>query len=311
MFFRDGGECLAAIPFLIKYEIMNKIDPEFTKKVVEWLKGEHTTNENVEQGATMLLQLNRNKGLYMRIMRNPLRNVEKVVYELEKHVNYRLQGYTIGDIIKMDHEITPEVQVAIDSVSEESQAEMLPIEQAPESEGGAALVVAKGKRPDHDSLPVEIQNIWPANAERWKKIKATFELLKTLNEPCDRFEHLKLLKETYYKYRDEMCRYDDYNKDAGTDEGSKEKHLTDVERNMVDNAQSYISRFLPELKSLAEKAKDPDFTEEEKAKLEDLRMRVGNRVQSLLKYGVAISEERLAEFKSVDIPTELEDNAQG
>ncbi len=297
---------------------MAKLDPKFTESMVAWLNSEHNTAENVMQGATLLLQLNRNKGLFMRISRNPLRCTDKVVYELKKHLNYRLQGYTIDDIVNLDKEITPQIEVA--DMETTKVLELNKVENAPTGDEDVipiiktdgAVAVANGKRPDHDHLPEDIQAIWPQNAERWKKIKATFELLKTLNAPCDRFEHLKVLKESWYKYREEMNRYDDYKSGDETPQDNGGHQLSELEQNEVDNAQSYISRNLPVLKELAMESREPDFSEESAQKLEDLRLRISNRVKTLLKYHVDISEERLQELESVDIATKLpEENAEG
>lgn len=49
-------------------------------------------------------------------------------------------------------------------------------------------------------------------------------------------------------------------------------------------------------------AKEPDFAEHEK--LEDLREKMQERVNTLLKFGVVLSEQRKADFRSVDITVE-------
>ncbi len=156
-----------------------------------------------------------------------------------------------------------------------------------------------------------IQAIWPANAERWKKIKESYNLLLSLNAPCDRFEHLKLLKETWYKYKSEMCRYDDF---SGTMDEMvtvvKGKDISEKDQQDIDYAQSYISRNLPVLLDLVAAAKDPDFSDQEK--LEGLREKVQNRVFTLLKLGVVLSDQRKADLGSCDITYVLpSDNAEG
>ena len=149
---------------------------------------------------------------------------------------------------------------------------------------------------------MDIQNIWPKNAERWKKIKELFELCKQLEQPCDRYEHLKVMKEAWYKYKDEMARYDDFKATDDTTEGENKKPvLTEQEKESVNYAQSYISRYLPQLLELKQQAQEPDFSEEDQAKLEDLRVKLQNRVDTLLKYKVALTDQRKADLISVDI----------
>lgn len=289
---------------------MANFDPKITEGMVAWLRGDHSSAESIKKGAELLLRVNRNRGLYERICRNPKAGVKKLEYEITKHLNYRLQGYTIQDIENLDKEIVPQVQAAVDAAENAADGEV-PVVQETDGDGDTGCVVVKGIRPDHDSLPEDIKAIWPANAERWKKIKETYNLLLSLNAPCDRFEHLQLLKETWYKYKDEMCRYDDF---RGTMDEMvtvvKGKEISEKDQQDIDYAQSYISRYLPVLMDLVAAAKDPEFTDQEK--LEGLREKIQNRVFTLLKLGVVLSDQRKADLVSCDIAIILpQDNAQG
>ena len=289
---------------------MANFDPKITEGMVAWLRGDHSSGESIKKGAELLLRVNRNRGLYERICRNPKAGVKKLEYEISKHLNYRLQGYTIQDIEKLDKEIVPQVQAAVDAAENAADGEV-PVVQETDGDGDTGCVIVKGIRPDHDSLPDDIKAIWPANAERWKKIKETYNLLLSLNAPCDRFEHLQLLKESWYKYKDEMCRYDDF---RGTMDEMvtvvKGKDISEKDQQDIDYAQSYISRYLPVLMDLVAAAKDPEFTDQEK--LEGLREKIQNRVFTLLKLGVVLSDQRKADLVSCDIAIILpQDNAQG
>ena len=289
---------------------MANFDPKITEGMVAWLRGDHSSGESIKKGAELLLRVNRNRGLYERICRNPKAGVKKLEYEISKHLNYRLQGYTIQDIENLDKEIVPQVQAAVDAAENAADGEV-PVVQETDGDGDTGCVIVKGIRPDHDSLPEDIKAIWPANAERWKKIKETYNLLLSLNAPCDRFEHLQLLKESWYKYKDEMCRYDDF---RGTMDEMvtvvKGKDISEKDQQDIDYAQSYISRYLPVLMDLVAAAKDPEFTDQEK--LEGLREKIQNRVFTLLKLGVVLSGQRKADLVSCDIAIILpQDNAQG
>ena len=94
---------------------MANFDPKITEGMVAWLRGDHSSGESIKKGAELLLRVNRNRGLYERICRNPKAGVKKLEYEISKHLNYRLQGYTIQDIEKLDKEIVPQVQAAVDA----------------------------------------------------------------------------------------------------------------------------------------------------------------------------------------------------
>jgi len=289
---------------------MANFDPKITEGMVAWLRGDHSNEESIKKGAELLLRVNRNRGLYERICRNPKVGVKKLEYEISKHLNYRLQGYTIQDIENLDKEIVPQVKVAIDAAGGAADGEV-PVVQEADGDGDTGCVVVKGMRPDHDSLPDDIKAIWPANAERWKKIKETYNLLLSLNAPCDRFEHLQLLKESWYKYKDEMCRYDDFKAGGAAEPLKLEKPaLSEKDQQDIDYAQSYISRSLPVLMDLVAAAKDPDFTDAEK--LESLREKIQNRVFTLLRLGVSLTDQRKADLTACDISLDLPtDNAEG
>ena len=84
--------------------------------------------------------------------------------------------------------------------------------ELPSSDSDGVAVIRKGKRKDHDFLPKEVADLWDINAKRYKEIKSTFETLKAMEdkEPCDRYEHLKILSDLDKKYRADMLTYDSY-----------------------------------------------------------------------------------------------------
>lgn len=296
------------------------IDPKFTEQIARWLDSEHTSREQIEAGAMLLLRLNRDNGMYQRIMHRPERMLSFLEYKLRRFLQIRKDGQTIRDVIKLDNEITPHLQAVINSepIPVEGGAELLPVEQPAEKDGGNEMYIRKGIRPDHDQLPDNIKAIWPANAERWKKIKEAFETCKSLTEPCDRYEYLKVLKDTWYKYKQEMARYDDYrltDDNATVPDGSPSgSTLTPEQEKELGNADSYISKNMPQMQQLVAAAKEEDFNEEQKKQLESLRKRIQQRVDVLLKYGRTLTDERREQLLLCDIKVELEtpaENEQG
>ena len=296
------------------------IDQKFTEKIARWLDSEHTTTEQIEEGAQLLLSLNRDGAMFQRIMRRPQRELKFLEYKLQRFLRLRQDGQTIRDVIQLNDEIMPVLETVTDKepMPIEEQALLLPVLQPDEQNGGKEQFVRKGIRPDHDQLPAEIQAIWPANAERWKKIKEAYETCKQLTEPCDRYEYLKVLKETWYKYKQEMARYDDYRltADGGSEgEGAEQTPaLTPEQEKELKNADSYISKNMPQLQMLVSFAKEEEFNEEQIKNLENLRQRIQQRVDVLLKYGRTLTEERSEQLKQCDIKLTLdtpEDNEQG
>ena len=297
------------------------IDPKFTEQIARWLDSEHTSREQIEAGAMLLLRLNRDNGMYQRIMHRPERMLSFLEYKLRRFLQIRKDGQTIRDVIKLDNEITPHLQAVINSepIPVEGGAELLPVEQPAEKDGGNEMYIRKGIRPDHDQLPDNIKAIWPANAERWKKIKEAFETCKSLTEPCDRYEYLKVLKDTWYKYKQEMARYDDYQLTAdggaeGDGAADQTQALTPEQEKELGNADSYISKNMPQMQQLVAAAKEEDFNEEQKKQLESLRKRIQQRVDVLLKYGRTLTDERREQLLQCDIKVTLEttvENEQG
>jgi hypothetical protein len=297
------------------------IDPKFTEQIARWLDSEHTSREQIMAGAQLLLSLNRDHGMFQRIMHRPERMLSFLEYKLRRFLQIRKDGQTIRDVIKLDNEITPHLQAVINSepIPVEGGAELLPVEQPAEKDGGNEMYIRKGIRPDHDQLPDNIKAIWPANAERWKKIKEAFETCKSLTEPCDRYEYLKVLKETWYKYKEEMARYDDFkltdDGGAGTDGAADQTPvLTPEQEKELANADSYISKNMPQMQQLVAAAKEEGFNEDQMKQLENLRKRIQQRVDVLLKYGRTLTEERREQLLQCDIKVTLEtpeENEQG
>lgn len=280
---------------------MGKIDPKITEALKNWLQNDHDSDEMIAKGAEILLRVNRNVGLYKRILRNPKRGLSKLEYEIGKHVKIREQGFSVDDIVKMEAEIMPQISAAA-FVQLPDDGNSLPL--SGDDSGQSSII--KGKRPDHDKLPADIQAIWPENAERWKKIKATFEMCKSLEQPCDRFEHVKMLKEAWYKYKERMAQYDDFVLNTGED-GEKEeseKSVSDEDKAAISTAQSYISRNLPVLQELVDKKFNDELSEEEDQKLLDLRSKVLERVNVLKTHEVQITDQRKADLLKVGIALE-------
>ena len=287
------------------------IDPKFTEQIARWLDSEHTSREQIMAGAQLLLSLNRDHAMFQRIMHRPERMLSFLEYKLRRFLQIRKDGQTIRDVIKLDNEITPHLQAIIESepIPVEGGAELLPVEQPAEKDGGNEMYIRKGIRPDHDQLPDNIKAIWPANAERWKKIKEAFETCKSLTEPCDRYEYLKVLKDTWYKYKQEMARYDDFRltDDKGFDaDGTADQTpaLTPEQEKQVANARSYISKNLQELLSIHSRIEGGVATEQDTQDFNKKQPKVKERVDLLLSLNQPIGDDLKGLLNEVGISTD-------
>lgn len=292
------------------------IDPKFTEKIALWLQGDHKSDEKIKEGAMLLLQLNRDQSMYQRILRRPQHELKFLEYKLQRFLKLRNDGKTVSDVVKLDQEITPEIKLAVTSDALASDVGKLPVVVPAKHDGDTGCVVRKGIRPDHDKLPANIQAIWTKNAERWKKIKEAFEACKQLTEPCDRYEYLKVLKETWYKYKDEMARYDDFrltadgvsNGEGATDQAPS---LTPEQEKELANADSYISKNLPQLSAdIRDAMKAGNYSEEYARKIASRIERLQQRVNVLIKYGRTFTTERQEQLHFCSIRLNSDEQGQ-
>lgn len=170
------------------------MDNKLTENMQKWVTATSRSDAYIIEGATMLLQLNRNRYMFNRACARPHSMEDKIEHELRKHLAYRLDGYTLQEVAALDKKIMPEVATAVTEEEKPSPAKKT------------------GKRDDHDLLPKEIQDIWEANFQRWVKIKNIYNTLLGMEKamPCDRYEYLKQLSDLFNEYKAQMEVYDGY-----------------------------------------------------------------------------------------------------
>lgn len=258
------------------------IDNKLTQQIGKWLThvGPRTDQEIVE-GATMLLRLNRNRSLYQTVVTRPQRHESKVVYELKKWYGIRADGLTIDEVNKLDSTLTPQVKAAVDAEPKNDDGTV----QNPDD-----LPAHSGKRADHDSLPDDIKGIWPRNAERWKKIKQLYNTLLTIDEPCSRYEYLKQLKDLWYDYKADFKKYDDFvletndgGENGGENGGDDPKKIT--------NARSYISKNIGPLQSIKSSFDADGMDDTTLADYNSKLAKVQERVDIILSAGELIGDD--------------------
>lgn len=293
-------------------------DVKFTQKIKQWFDSEHT-DENIREGAMLLLQINNNRHLYQQIMLRPQRMLEHLKYELQKHYDYRIKGLSLDEVRKFDGEVTLLLQKAVDSTADADKlaadvAPHLPFVDAENTDSiDATAIIAKGKRADHDQLPDDIKEIWDANIQRWKRIKELFEACKAYQLSCDRFEGLNAaneefqkmlltLKTEYYAYKQSMDQYD-HAVPGQKEENDETKTDVVISANAIGNARSYITKNIDKLIQLKADGK----TEQ----AEKLQANIEQRVKTLLDAKAEIKPATLDKIKEagIVIPAEGEDES--
>lgn len=268
------------------------IDKELTQHIGKWLThvGPRTDQEIIE-GATMLLRLNRNRSLYQTVVTRPQRHESKVVYELKKWYGIRADGLTIDEVNKLDSTLTPQVKAAVDAEPKNDDGTV----QNPDD-----LPAHSGKRADHDSLPDDIKGIWPRNAERWKKIKQLYNTLLTIDEPCSRYEYLKQLEDLWYGYKADFKKYDDFvlepndgGENGGENGGDDAKKIT--------NARSYISKNIGILQSIKSSYDADGMDDKTLADYNSKLAKVQERVDTILSAGEPIGDDLRATLADLGV----------
>lgn len=268
---------------------MVKFDDNFTAQIQTWLAKPEHSKDDLVQGATYVLKLTRNQALFNTIMRRPERYEDKIIYELKKRLPMRLDHMTRSDVKALEAEILPAITPLIDTTENQDEGE--------ETQDASAV----GKRADHEQLPVEIQQLWDANAERWKKIKELYNTCKELEKPCDRYEYLKLLKETWYAYKKDFTVYDSYKNGENPEPTgvSVDSSASEITVKDVTNARAYISKNLEKLETMT------DMGSEEYIKLKE---KVAQRINVILNAGESFSDDMITRLAPVFTEINFDEN---
>lgn len=276
------------------------MDKKLTDKIVAWLNAPaHTEDADIMEGALMLLQLNRNRTLYMTISTNPKRFLKTLEYELKKFLPLRMKGKTCQDVRREADEFLSELREnGIDKEKHEGQDET----SDNDDNDDTVAPVRNGKREDHDQLPQNIRDIWEANSARWKRIKEMYNTCLSIENPCDLEENLKVLKETYYAYKADYARYDSFTfKNEG--DKSEEDGASDDLKTLKDinNARSYISKNVYKLLALKKEALRDGASDEQTNAYQSLLSSMTQRVQTLVDNGQVMGEDLMNKLQATGI----------
>lgn len=264
------------------------MDENLTKKVQAYLEM-NPADRNVEDGATMLLSLNRNRLLFQRVMRKPEMYADKVEYELKKFLRIRLDHKTVQEVVRMNETVVPSARLTL----EEGAPVISTDEDKPQS-----AQIAKGKRADHDNLPEPIKALWDECSSLWFGIKDLFEQLKQMEQApaCDRYEYLVQLEEMDRKYRANMKAYDAYTPGmeiASGQPAESDDPATIAKR--VGAARKYLSDNKKKLAELKISDENEYVT---------LLAKVQERYDYLVSTGNAVDAEQVSELAALGVKVE-------
>lgn len=270
------------------------IDNKLTENMQAWLAESAHDRESLMRGAEMVLKLTRNMSMYQTIIRRPEKFESKIRYELQKFLPMRLEQMTTQDVKALSAELIPEVKKAVDeeatlSVSDET------------IDNDTFLPAASGIRPDHDSLPEDVQSVWSDNKERWLKIKQLYNTLLAIEQPCDRYEYLKQLKDLWYTYKRELERYDNYvAPDDGETADDAAPSPVEIAKDIA-NARAYITKNVDKLIELRNESLSSDDATKALDDYNKLLAKMQQRVDTLNSNNAPVGDDLKAKLNEAGL----------
>lgn len=280
---------LTALSFFV-----TMIDNKLTENMQAWLAESAHDRESLMRGAEMVLKLTRNMSMYQTIIRRPEKFESKIRYELQKFLPMRLEQMTTQDVKALSAELIPEVKKAVDEEATLSDSDE-------NIDNDTFLPAASGIRPDHDSLPEDVQSVWSDNKERWLKIKQLYNTLLAIEQPCDRYEYLKQLKELWYTYKRELERYDNYvAPEAGETADDAAPSPVDIAKDIA-NARAYITKNVDKLIELRNESLSSDDATKALDDYNKLLVKMQQRVDTLNSNNAPVGDDLKAKLNEAGL----------
>ena len=186
------------------------MDHILTTQIQQFLQLEKPTEEQIREGATLLLRCNpqRERAIYNSAMTRPKSMLPWIKADLKKYLGIRQRGLTTPQVEKFNQETIAAVKQTLSKVP-------VTVEQ---DSGETPLIPQlgiRGLRPDHDQLPENIQALFTKNTERWKSMrKLHAQLAQMIARPgyaaCDGNEICYQLRQLDTALRNDYEAYDSF-----------------------------------------------------------------------------------------------------
>jgi len=186
------------------------MDNILTTQIQQFLQLEKPTEEQIREGATLLLRCNpqRERAIYNSAMTRPKSMLPWIKADLKKYLGIRQRGLTTPQVEKFNQETIAAVKQTLSNVP-------VTVEQ---DSGETPLIPQlgiRGLRPDHDQLPENIQALFSRNTERWKSMrKLHTQLAQMIARPgyaaCDGNEICYQLRQLDTALRNDYEAYDSF-----------------------------------------------------------------------------------------------------
>ena len=188
------------------------MDEKLTQDLQQWLNTP-AEERDIETGARLVRVIVRNQILAGNFQRLPKKYMKMVEYQLNKRLPMRLAGVTHEDMVRMTRKvtvITAERGLNAPLPGKDKAPVLKRIEKTEDFK--------RGKRPDHDRLPEEIQALYAENLSLMQNMRACHAQLVLLTLPenqsnCpdgDRYPFVKEIIELDARYHANWEKYDTY-----------------------------------------------------------------------------------------------------
>ncbi len=183
---------------------------EVIEKVKAYLEAA-PEERDLAAGALLVLQLTNNRIMYQNFMRRPNHYASRIEYELQKKYNFYLQQLTHEQVLEMGKQVQ--------TIAKEHNL-------ADEHEE-----FKKGKRADHDALPLEIQALYAQNMsimQQMRRLHTQLQLLSVEHSTCpdsERYPFLKELIELDKQYHANWEQYDHFKVGDIVPQPTKAEHV--------------------------------------------------------------------------------------
>jgi len=192
------------------FNTLTIMDNKLSKQLQAWLATPEAQRD-INAGYLLTLQYTQNKILADNFRRVPRKYMPHVDYQLRKFLTIAVANKEHSDVENM---MVAEKKIANDLRLNPPMKGVVTKARAEKSE----IERGRGKRPDHDSLPAEIQALWVENADIKRRIINAHNRLCILSETrdgtvCpdgDRYPYVKEVLELSAQLHKNYLEYDNY-----------------------------------------------------------------------------------------------------
>lgn len=245
---------------------------EFSDKCQQWLDTK-PQDRNLEAGATLMLQANRNRILHTNVLNR--RNFEKIEYELRKYLSNNYPNRKKEDKVDITH-LEHKLSKSVDLFTEEK----------------------KGQRADHNQLPSHIQSLYELNREQYHVLRSVHEKLKVLSGSKYNPDERKPLIEQLFSINDKIRKnWETYDKfDMNTFDANllkKNEETRTIDFKEMNANKVYLSRCSAQIEAKKQKGKQ--------AEAEAIVLEARKRYEELVKAGNEFKPELIEKLKKAGV----------